>query len=263
LAKISIGRLILRDIPDTALDLGVVDVAKEIVVEGGNVQWASIPLGCPDGGDDCEWKERKLRKGLTVHITKTPLCDPDLVKSLSEYGAVFAESRCADFPTALERTRKSMEEEWTALVGEDVSSHVVQGADSLENDSLQTDPGDTTQILVESISEWNSCGAQDYPRGFDLSHVYYGKNWVDYGGNFYTGDAINLKYKGHELQAGMTREQVIQVTGKPAINEGGFLAWGIYGECEDPSSIAIRAHFDSNGQLDGLFIQHSSECADC
>jgi hypothetical protein len=265
LQRLHVGRLVLRNLPDTVLDFGSTKVSREIYVEGGNVQWLSIPTGCPEGDDDCDYKQRRLRQGLSVNLTKVPLCQPDLQEELAHDGVVVSLPRCDDYPTALLQRRKAMEEEWKSLVGEGVSSHLRPDADSLDVDSIPLlATNDTLRSEAEGVSSWDQCGEGSYPEGFGIEYANYGRNWIaDRRGTFFSGAAIQAKVKGRILKEGMTKAQVVELVGRPGINEGNFLGWGVHGECQESSDIVIRAHFDAKGLLDGWFLSEMGGCGDC
>jgi len=263
LQQIHAGRLVLRDLPDTVLDLDPSRVVREISVEGGEVQWLDLPTSCPEDSEKCS--KVHLRQGLTVSVSQAPICQPDLQHDLVQYGVVLSQPKCQDYPTTLLDLRRSMVAEWDTLVGTEIPSESwLPGADSLRQDSLPEMPtSDTVRREAQGISNWGE-GEPVYPNGFDIDYAQYGRDWIqDNQGSFSTGDALRTKFKGRPLQAGMTREQVIQVVGKPAINRGDFLGWIADRGCEDTDySVSLRAHFDAKGLLDGWFLDPMDVCGD-
>lgn len=264
LRDVAVGHLILRDIPDAALELYRTKTRSSISIEGGQIALVSIFDSCPGGGYDCPDKERRLPPGLSISLSKTRVCRLELVDELTRKGLAITESRCDGYPIELQTLGRKIQSEWDSLVGGDLEANQKTGFDTLPDSvHLRYARNDTSLLEPEAIYHWDNCEESSFPAGYSTSDAAYGKDWFDnQAGSFRTGAGIRGSFAGKEFSAGMTREELVSLFGKPAIDQGRFLGWAVQGGCE-PIMIPFRAHFDETGKLDAFWEIHDLSCGGC
>ena len=261
---LALKRLVLRDVPDSALELGATRVSREISIEGGNATYLWVPRACPDTTGNCDWKDERLPSGLSIQASRTPLCSPSRTADLVRAGVIITNARCGDYPTTLHLQRQAFLDEWKALVGDDIAAHLRSDYDTLASDSLPDFArGDTTFSEVQSTYDWNGCDESSYPKGFSENRSHFGHGWIDDSqGQFFTAEGIQATAKGKSIRAGMTRAELIALVGRPSLAEASFLAWSVNDGCSGDSP-KLRAHFDAQGRLDAWDVDNGGGCGDC
>ena len=252
LQRIHARHLVLLGLLDPVLDLDTFDVSQEIQVKGGNIQWISLSQLCVEGLDTCSY--RPLKQGLSISLTDVPICAPGLQRNLVQAGVVLTSPQCPDFPLDLFKKRDGMLEEWKSSIGRDAISHRLPRADTFYSPP-EIATNDTLRSIAQGIDAWVVDGPH-YPEAFNIHYVAVGRDWIRDGeGEFCIGENLRTKYKSQVLQEGMTKEQVIKVVGRPAINEGSFLGWIVDRAClGDNFTVGLRAHFNGKGLLDGWLL---------
>lgn len=266
LGELSVEDLELVDLGTKVLSFSGANVSKRLLVEGGDVKWVHLPLVCPAGGSRCDLGEQVLPVGLAVELRNLPLCDQGAIRSLRASGAIVDNPRCSEIPYALIERRDSLVAQWTRLKGTDISKVAQKSYDTISLDSRPINPDlDHTWSFTVETAASDDCNAGSYPR-FLIP--------VDLAGSagriqdsYFEGPAIQATYKGQSIHAGMARQELIRLLGRPTVEQpgattDGFLAWTVVGTCSGDLANLV-AHFDANGQLDAWMDSVDPECGGC
>ena len=261
LADLSVGRMELVDLETTILPFARSRVSERLSVRGGSVRWVDPPLVCPKGRKDCEFAERVLTPGLSMELRGVPLCDPFSTANLRQYGVVLDDLRCQDIPLSMIERRDSLEARWDRLVGGNVRKLVLEPHETIPLDLRPTFPNmDQTWEMVIETNISDECNSGSYPKEYNPSSTFGTRERIQ--DSYFEGTAIQIAYKGRTIRAGMDREAVIQIMGRPTVDRDGFLAWTVAGSCGEELA-NLRAHFDAQGKLDAWIDHVEPECGGC
>lgn len=261
LADVAVDRLELVDTKGEVLPLFGARVAERLTIQGGDIRWVDVPTACPAGHPDCEYKEKVLPGKLSVEIKDVALCSPVEAERLKRLGAKLESPRCQDIPMDQLERQDSLEARWNRLRGDDVTKILATNYDTIALDDRPRfeDLKKTWEMAVAADFQ-NECGDQSYPKQYGTRTTRGGKGRVE--DLYFEGEAIQIEFKGRKIRAGMTREALIAVMGRPSVDRDGFLAWSVMGGCDlDP--VNLLAHFDAQGRLDAWFDRVESGCDDC
>lgn len=261
LAEVAVDRLELIDTKAEVLPLFDARVAERLTIQGGGIEWVDVPLACPAGRSSCEYKDKVLPGRLSVEIKDVALCSPTETVELRRLGAKLENLRCQDIPMAMLERQDSLEAKWTRLRGDDVAKILATNYDTIPlEDRPRFDELKKTWEMAVAADFQSDCGDDSYPKQYTTRTTRGGKGRVE--DQYFEGDAIQIEFKGQKIHAGMTREALIAVLGRPSVDRDGFLAWSVMGGCDlDP--VNLRAHFDAQGKLDAWFDRVESGCDDC
>lgn len=264
LAQMDLKQLVLRNVAAPALDFTAGRIPGEMRVEGGAVNVVLMPVECPDGKSYCEDSERVVDGGRLV-LRDVPVCDTSVVGYLGRLGAVLESPRCTDYPQELVEARDRMRAGWREIYA-DAEAVTAKRYDSLKPEDLAMEPKDPLQTWAYSTTDWDYCEEDGpFPDGFSTDAWRAGKDWIDDDrtGLFLRGDAIAFAYRGKPLRAGLTKAQVVAILGRPSVNRGAYLAWGVHNEdcISDPDGLVLR--FDEQGRLESLLKNIDFECGGC
>lgn len=99
LKHLPVDRLVVRDSKDQRLNVRGIRSLDTLRVEGGAISWLDVPVSCPDGSEECADAEKVVPHQL--HLSRIPLCDPDLDSAFGLIGAVRDSMRCREYPKDL------------------------------------------------------------------------------------------------------------------------------------------------------------------
>lgn len=264
LAQMDLRQLVLKNVAAPALDFSSGRIPDEMRVEGGEVNVVMLPFDCPDGKTYCEDEERMVKGGRLV-LRDVPVCDTGFAASLARRGVVLENPRCADYPVELIEARDRMRAGWQEIFA-DPQAVAARRYDSLEPSEVRLSTGDALRTWAYSTTDWDYCEDDGpYPDGFSTDTWEVGKDWIndERVGHFARGEAIALTFRGKTVRAGLTKAQVIAILGRPTVNRGSYLAWGVHNQdCIDDLD-GIVARFDSQGRLESLLEHIEMECGGC
>lgn len=261
LADVAVDRLELVDAKADVLPLFGAKISERLSIQGGDVRWVDVPMECPHGRSNCEYTEKILPAKLSVEIRGVAFCSPSEREKLQRLGATLEGLRCQDIPLSLLDRRDSLEAQWGRVKGEDLSKILLEPHDTISVDDRPTIPEmEQTWEMVVGSNFSDECGEDSYPKSYSASTTWGSKERVQH--SYFEGDAIQVTYKGKTIRAGMDREELISLLGRPAVDRAGFLAWTVTETC-DGQAANLVAHFDSQGHLDAWIDRVEPECGGC
>lgn len=264
LAQMDLKQLVLKNVTAPALDFTSGRIPADMRVEGGVVNVVLMPTECPDGKTYCEDEERRVAGGRLV-VREAPVCDTSVVGFMTRMGAVVENPRCADYPLELIEARDRMRAGWQEIFT-DPEAVAAKRYDSLEPSEMKLATEGLLQTWAYSTTDWDYCEDDGpYPDGFSTDAWETGKDWIndERVGHFVRGEAIALTFRGKTVRAGLTKAQVIAILGRPTVNRGDYLAWGVHNQDCINDLDGIVARFDSQGRLESLLEHIEMECGGC
>lgn len=261
LSGVEVERLELIDLKTDHLPFSGARVSRRLSIQGGSVRWLDLPMVCPQEGVACEYGQRVLPPGLSVEARDVPLCGRLATGHLERLGVKLENARCQDIPLDMIARSDSLDEAWKALVGDDLKKILLEPHDTISLEERPTVPGlKQTWELAVGTGFSDECGAGSYPKEYYLERQFGSKGRIF--DRYFEGPAIQVSYKGKKILAGMTREALLSLMGRPAVDRGGFLAWTVTGTCSGELA-NLRAHFDAEGKLDAWMDLVDPECGGC
>lgn len=261
LSGISVAKLELIDTRTDVLPFFQAKVTERLLVQGGSVRWLDVPLACPQELPSCDYNQRRPPPGLTMEVRDVPLCGDAATAELIRHNAKVEGLRCQGVPLDMIARRDTLEARWDRLKGDDVSKILQEPNDTIPVDDRPTFPELTeTWEMAVGTGFSDECGDNSYPKEYHLDQTFGSKGRIQH--SYFENQAIQVSYKGQKIRAGMTREALIALLGRPVVDRDGFLAWTVAGTCSgEPAN--LRAHFDAQGKLDAWIDHVDPECGGC
>lgn len=264
LAQMDLDRLVLKNVAAPALDFTSGRIPNEMWVEGGAVNVVMLPYICPDGKIYCDEEEKVVAGGRLV-LRDVPVCDTGFAAAIAGHGVVLENPRCADYPVELLEARDRMRAGWQEIFA-DPEAVAAKRYDSLEPSEMKLATEGLLQTWAYSTTDWDYCEDDGpYPDGFSTDAWETGKDWIndERVGHFVRGEAIALTFRGKTVRAGLTKAQVISILGRPTVNRGDYLAWGVHNQDCINDLDGIVARFDAQGRLESVLKNIEMDCGGC